>query len=52
MRTYIEPIGKTKDGVTISRTRYVDTAKNLAYAEKRRKLGEEMTAKLGVTCFG
>jgi hypothetical protein len=52
MKTYNEPIGKTKDGVIIYRVRWVDTAKNLAFAAKRKKLGEEMTAKLGVTCFG
>ena len=36
----------------VFRQRSKDTAKNLVYAEKRRKLGEKMTAKLGVTCWG
>jgi hypothetical protein len=52
MKTYNEEIGKTKNGVTIFRRRHEDTEKNLSYIEKRKKLGEEMTAKLGVTCFG
>lgn len=43
---------KTGVRVPIFRQLYEDTAKNLAYAEKRRKIGEEMTEKLGVTCFG
>lgn len=52
MRTYLERTGKTQNGVTVYRRRYADTAKNLSYVEKRKNLGEEMTAKLGVTCFG
>lgn len=52
MKTYLKPIAKTKDGHTIYRLCYIDTEKNLSYIEKRKKLGAEMTAKLGVTCFG
>lgn len=29
-----------------------DTKKNIEYAEKRRKIGEEATKQFGVTCWG
>lgn len=47
-----ERIGQTKDGVPITRLHWIDTEKNLSYVQKRKQLGEEATAKLGVTCFG
>ena len=51
MKTRIIQVPNDK-GILKPLLEYVDTAKNLAYVEKRRKLGERATAELGVSCFG
>lgn len=45
-------IGRRDNGVPIYKLDLIDTKKNFAYAEKRKRIGEEATAALGITCFG